>query len=357
MLKILHLLYDHVKNPWVGGGGAVRAHEINKRLAQKGHSITIVSGRFPDAIDYFDKNFCCLFVGIGLSYPISVFSYIIYVVKYLKQNYNNYDLIIEDFAPWNPIFSKIFRSNSILQLHHREGFNILKKYNLLGIPFYLIEVFYPKWFRYILTVSEETKTKFNVKATVISNGIHITQSDRIRLGNYLLYVGRIDVHNKGLDLLLNATLALKQNLTIIGKGKDEKRMKQLIDKHGLGSYVKYKGYLDEEAKNSAIGNSRLLVLPSRFEGQGIVALEAAAMGKPVVVSDIPELKYVVDNGFGISFRKGDSEDLAEKIRYLWDRPDLIREMGERGKKYASQFTWDRIADEYERYLYQVLNQS
>jgi len=70
-------------------------------------------------------------------------------------------------------------------------------------------------------------------------------------------------------------------------------------------------------------------MPSRFEGQGIVALESASMGKPVIVSDIPGLRYVVENGFGISFKNEDIEDFKEKINYLWNNEDLILKMGKK----------------------------
>lgn len=94
-------------------------------------------------------------------------------------------------------------------------------------------------------------------------------------------------------------------------------------------------------------------MPSRFEGQGIVALEAAALGKPLIVSDIPELYYVVENGFGICFKKDDPEDLAKKIKFLWDNPKLTAAMGKKGRQFAQNFTWEQIAKTYEEYLLQT----
>ena len=45
-MKICHLIYDDVGNPWLGGGGALRAREIYRRLAER-HEITLITGRFP----------------------------------------------------------------------------------------------------------------------------------------------------------------------------------------------------------------------------------------------------------------------------------------------------------------------
>jgi len=63
---------------------------------------------------------------------------------------------------------------------------------------------------------------------------------------------------------------------------------------------------------------------TRFEGQPVVTLEAAALGKAVIVSDIPELKYTVGNKFGISFKKEDWRDLSTKIEYLWQNKEMIK---------------------------------
>jgi glycosyltransferase involved in cell wall biosynthesis len=73
------------------------------------------------------------------------------------------------------------------------------------------------------------------------------------------------------------------------------------------------------------------------------------------VSNIPELRYVVDAGFGISFKSGDSKDLAEKMKFLLEDESLRKKMGEKGRKFAKNLTWDRIAEEYEKYLIQVFN--
>jgi len=98
-----------------------------------------------------------------------------------------------------------------------------------------------------------------------------------------------------------------------------------------------------------------MVVPSRYEGQPLTVIEAAACGKPVIVSDIPELSYTVDAGFGVSFRSGEAGELAEKMYLLLNNPSLRQEMGRKAREYARQFTWDRIAEEYEKYLLGIVS--
>lgn len=353
-MKILHFIYDHINNPWVGGGGAVRVYEIYKRLSEKDHKITVISGKYKGAKDYkVNENFEYRFVGTDRNYILSTFSYAFASFSLLKKIYKDYDIIIEDFAPWNPIFSFRFKSKPIvLQLHHKEGKEILKRYSILGIPFYLFEIIYPKLFKKIITVSFESKKKFNVEAKIISNGIQNINYD-LSEGHYIAYIGRIDIYNKGLDVAIESFSQLDLNFKIAGKGKDEDKIKSIIKSKNYCN-ISYVGYLSENKKIEFIKNSLFLIMPSRFEGQGIVALEAAAMGKPVIVSDIPELKYIVENGFGLSFKSGDYKDLREKIIYLFNNPELIREMGQKGIEYAKNFLWDNIALQYEKYLMEVV---
>jgi len=355
-MKILHLIYDHINNPWVGGGGAVRAFQINKRLSGKGHKITIISGKYPNAKDYKENdNLYFKFLGNGKNYFISVFSYAYESMKYLKKYAKEYDIVIEDFAPWNPVFSKSFHNKTILQLHHKEGINIFKRYFIFGFPFMLIENFYPKLYKNIITVSEISKNKFGVDAFILPNGIDenlIFKENKT--GEYIAYIGRIDLYNKGLDLLIDAFSDINIPLYIAGKGKDEKKLLEMIDKKGLKNKIKFVGFLTEKEKIDFIKNSRFIIMPSRFEGQGIVALEAAALGKPMVVSDIPELNYVVKSGFGISFKSENINDLKEKLLFMWKNDYLIQEMTKKGKEFAKEYTWDKITENYEKYLLEKL---
>lgn len=348
-MKILHLIYDHINNPWVGGGGAVRVYEIYKRLAKKAHQITIISGKYPVAKDYEEDGIIFRFLGFKYNYMLSTFSYAFFSNRFLNQNIKDFDVIVEDFAPWNPIFAyrHQYRKPVVLQLHHMMGVKILKNYFLLGVPFFVFEKTYPRRFKNIISVSTETLKKFKVKGCVISNGINSVENlNNLKIGDYILYLGRIEFYNKGLDLLLNADLNMKT--IIAGRGRDERLLKK------LNSNFEFLGFVDEATKRTLIKNCRFLVIPSRYEGQGIVALEAAAMGKPVIVSDIPELKYVTEHGFGISFRSEDVGDLKAKIEYLWKEDSLILEMGKRGITFAKNHTWDEIAIRYEQYLKETM---
>jgi glycosyltransferase involved in cell wall biosynthesis len=149
-------------------------------------------------------------------------------------------------------------------------------------------------------------------------------------------------------------LRVEAKLFIAGKGRDEKKLRASAEEPGLSRKVELVGYADAEEKMSLLTGTNLLIVPSRYEGQGIVVLEAAACGKPVIVSDIPELQYAVDAGFGISFKTGDSKDLAQKIKFLLENEQLRREMGQKAREYARDYTWDKISLDYEQFLLKII---
>ncbi len=355
-MKILHLIYDHVKNPWVGGGGAVRAWEIYRRLAKKGHSVTIVSGNYPDARDYSQEGVNFKFVGSAKNYYISTFSYQWMARNYLWQNFSEYDLIVEDFAPWNPLFSYRLQDKVtvVLQVHQKEGINIFRRYFIFGLPFIAVESLYPKKFKNVITVSEICKKAFNLNnAEIISNGIpeeflNIASTN----GDYCLFMGRIDFYHKGIDIILKAFKNLNIPLLIAGSGKDQKSLRKALKKI---KNVQYIGRVVGNNKIEVIKNAKFLIMPSRYEAQGIVALESAALGKPLIVSDIPALNYVVENGFGISFKSEDAEDFKNKVLILWNNDELLQNLSKNARNYAKDFTWEKIAEQFENYLYRILN--
>lgn len=360
-MKILHLIYDHINNPWVGGGGAVRVYEICKRLSAGGHEVTVLSGRFPGARDYQEQGLCYKFVGNEKNYILSTFSYAFKAARFVKKYGDQFDIIVEDFAPWNPVFSSFLTKRPVvLHVNHKEGWNIIKRRSIPGIPFFLIEVFYPRFFHNITALSAETRRKINRSdAVIVPPGIDSALLDGLAPSgdsdaedNYILYIGRLHIRNKGLDTLLYAMRGIDSKLLLIGKGKDEDMLKKMARELALKN-LEFLGFIREDEKIKLLRKTKLFVLPSRFEGWGIVVLEAAACGIPVVVSDIPELHYAVEAGFGQSFRTGDSGDLAGKIQNLIENTELRREMGLKARLYAQQFTWDSIATTYEKFLLKV----
>jgi len=155
----------------------------------------------------------------------------------------------------------------------------------------------------------------------------------------VVYVGRLS-GEKGVDVLAEAAglLPREATLVIVGSG-DAGLLGRALELPN----VKYVGYQPHEAALRYIRGSRALVLPSRQEGMPTAALEAMAMGVPVVASDIPELRELSDNlAF---FRAGDPRALAEAVSRVltegFPRAADAREEVERN------YSWRSV---YARYL-------
>jgi len=171
----------------------------------------------------------------------------------------------------------------------------------------------------------------------------------------MLFIGRFHISQEGLDILHDALHLAGCRLVIAGGGKDEDAVRILFsDTAGTGR-ADFVGYAWGRKKEELMRKCLFMIVPSRYEGQPLIIIDTAACGKPVIVSDIPELQYAVDAGFGISFKTGDAKDLAKKMTFLLNNGSLRREMGMKAREYARNFTWDKIAGEYERFLTDIIN--
>jgi len=162
-------------------------------------------------------------------------------------------------------------------------------------------------------------------------------------GNYLVYLGRLS-REKGLWTLVRAFEVLKEPLLkIVGTGPLEAPLKAYVRERGITN-IEFVGFKDGVEKWELLKGSLLAVFPSEwYETFGLVALEAYAAGKPVVASDIGGLPYIVRNGkSGMLFQPGSAADLAEKVRYLIERPAEIQAMGRYGRQLVeSEYGPDR----------------
>ncbi len=170
------------------------------------------------------------------------------------------------------------------------------------------------------------------RIVVIPNMIDDTNRRRyFSLGHYVGYVGRIS-HEKGIQTLIYAAASCSRiRFKLAG---DYSRISQFIEQRLPNADLL--GQLDSVAINNFYDDCRIVVLPSIcYEGFPSVLIEAMIHGKPIICSRIGGLSEIVEDRItGLLFEPGNTEELSEKIRYLWERPDLCREMGQAGREKA-----------------------
>ena len=151
----------------------------------------------------------------------------------------------------------------------------------------------------------------------------------------ICYVGRLS-KEKGVATLIDAMKSLPEvQLKVIGDGSLRGELEEKCRNDGIKNAA-FLGYQTGEALKREISNSLFLVIPSEsYEVFGLVIIEAFSSGKPVIgarIGGIPEL--VIDGETGYTFEPGNARDLADKIRTLASRPDLIIEMGKKARRFV-----------------------
>jgi glycosyltransferase involved in cell wall biosynthesis len=130
----------------------------------------------------------------------------------------------------------------------------------------------------------------------------------------LIYVGQL-IERKGVDLLLEAVASVPLSLTIVGDGERRDSLKNMAVTLGIADRVHFEGVIPSSQVLDRIAQADMLVLPSRWDGWGLVVNEALMVGVPVLVSDgcgAAELVHEGQNGY--VFRSGDVLDLQDKLR-------------------------------------------
>ncbi|WP_075352584.1 glycosyltransferase family 4 protein, partial [Algoriphagus marinus] len=133
-------------------------------------------------------------------------------------------------------------------------------------------------------------------------------------------------------------------LDIIGEGPERKSCEDFIQANNLQEYAFLLGALDQKDIKVKLSQSSVFIAPgitdpktSRAENQGLVVQEAQAMELPVIVSSAGGMKYgLIDGVTGYVVEENDIEGFVEKIIHLFNFPEIIEEMGKRGRKYVQE---------------------
>lgn len=191
----------------------------------------------------------------------------------------------------------------------------------------------------------------NKKVTVIPNALTFSSTKTSSLTNKkVITLGRL-VEEKNHSSLINAFSKVVKRypdwiLEIYGDGCLKETLQNQIDAMGLSSNVRLMGtnpnprelYLD----------SSIFVLSSRFEGFGLVLIEALECGVPVVSYDCPcgPKDIITDGKDGFLVPSGNEEILAEKICYLIEHPEVRLKMGRAAKVKAENYSESKIGAQW-----------
>ncbi|TES83523.1 MAG: glycosyltransferase family 1 protein [Hadesarchaea archaeon] len=375
ILYITEIYPDPKRGIGVWGGGERQFYEISRRVADRGHNVTILTCRFPgqpaeEIVDGMKIH------RIGLSRNpktggarktvLPIFSYIIKTARRAMK-------LAPDVIHCNtyfPVYPGKMAARSkggqpVSTCHHisglRGGMERQRSlvWGLLGHLATTIAARLPH--DRIISVSPQCRQKLidlgirEDKITVIPNGVDLKLFDSTRVEkvpNQILYVGRL-VDFKHVDWLIQAfSEVLKEvpsaKLKIVGGGPERGNLEVLVKKLGLQAHVTFTGLTPTyDAVTRYYNESEVFVLPSTVEGEAIVLKEAMAARLPLIAMNIPGsgvLSLMRDGKNGFLLEPGRPELIAEKLVHLLQNEELRKEMGAAGRKFVEKYDWDVIAE-------------
>lgn len=362
-MRIVFLDFDDIRNPLLSGGQARATLEVGKRLACKGHEITVISSRFPGYRDRVENGLNYRHIGLGsknirLNNVIYILALPSIILK-IKA-----DVIIECFtAPISTLFTPLFTKIPVVALSTSfEAERFSRKYHL---PFWLIERIGCRLYKYFFppTISAEEKMK-KMNPSIISKIIPEGVGEEFfkikrKAPKHILFLGRFDIDQKGIDLLLDSYIKIadkiKWPLVIAGSGPDEIKIRSMIKKSNLGNRINMAGPAYGFKKMKLLSESLFVALPSRHEGFSLFALEALAAGVPIAAFDITGLKWSSESAV-LKAKPFDTDEYAAILEKIANDRELAAHMSFDAREFAKRFTWETVADSFESFfLNTVLN--
>ncbi len=372
----LAIVYDAVY-PYVQGGAERRYYELALRLADRGHEVHWYGMWYWDGPRTVCKD-GITYHGVCRAMPLysrsgrrSISQAIVFGLTTLRLVSAQYDVIDCCAFPYFSTFSARvavgLRGGKLVSTWHEFwGNEYWRSYlGLLGLVGQTIERAAASVSGQIIAVSATTARQLLVacpglSVNVLHNGVDNRALQRVapdRQACDLIYVGRLCDY-KDIELLLDAVARVAESrpdlvCRIVGGGPHRSTLEAYAAQVGVSERVQFAGSLtSSEEVYAALASARVLVLPSRREGFGIVVVEANALGVPVVVAAHPRNSAVelIEAKNGIVAAPNVTAVASAIDQFLIEPPgERSRACREAGRRYD----WDMIAVRYESLLAEV----
>ena len=354
MNLVLTFTYTISLKDWEKAGLLEREILIYQRFSQKGINLWFLTYGDKSDFSYSDKLKGIKIVPIKNKIKYFPFLKTLLFPIFNYKLFKNVDIIKTNqmegsWITW--ILKIIFRKKVIIRCGYEALKNTLFEYKLfkkrrllLKLLFlYFVELVSYKISDHII-LSNLYDKKFVIrlfkikpkKISLISNFIDTEKFRPIpteKKENTILYIGRLK-EEKNLENLIKSFKYLKDySLDIIGKGELKPLLLKKIDTLNLQSQIKFLGMIPNSEIPEVINQYHILILPSLWEGNPKVILEAMSCGVMCIGTNIPGIKEIIThkkNGF---LCKKDSKSIAYAIKYIFDNPKLRESLGKNAREY------------------------
>lgn len=352
-MKILRISSD--LHPEVTGGLGLHVHNMSKKQSEMGHEVTVVTSdhgqhelpRTERRDGYTIRRHKELANVVGNSVIPGV-------IQTHLSNSDQYDVI----HAHSHLF---FSTNIVAALRYVDDTPLaITNHGLKSqtAPDWINRIYLPTVARFTLNAADRvfcySKTDenrlrelgVNSSIAVINNGIDCSQFKPLSIAedpSQILYVGRL-TEGKGVEVLLEAFALLSNEfsdatLRIVGDGPKQDSLQRLAVKENIADRVIFAGRIPNDQLPALYNESAVFVLPSSSEGFPRTVIEAMACETPVVTTNLPQLRSIVED-VGRTVEFGSPELLADVIQELLADDTLRRNLGETARQRAvNQYSW------------------
>ncbi|MFD0071731.1 glycosyltransferase [Streptomyces sp. NPDC127166] len=356
-------VYDGADDPAHRSGGALVAGKVARRLAEDFRVTVVTAGRRGGTEERDGIRYVRL--PVGRAGPRAGQLLFLVLLPFVARRIRH-DLWLESFTPpYSTSFLPLTSGAPVIGIDQgRPGEASRRRHRL---PFLLVERLGLRCYRHIVTPNSADGSAIRrlsprADVQVIPNGVDQRLLDEALLGTgqFILFLGRIDTWVKGLDLLLDAYDRARPPLDLLlagsGAPAEERRLTALVAAHNRDprSRIHWVGFAGEERKRQLLRDSAFLVMPSRHETFGLVALEGMAYGKPVLHFDLPALRWMRGNG-DVAVPPFDVAAFGARMTELATDSTLRQCLGHRAGIAAQHYAWDEMTGRYLALAHRLLD--
>lgn len=187
-----------------------------------------------------------------------------------------------------------------------------------------------------------------------TRSVHLLEQYGLQSNEYFLYIGSYE-KRKNVDNLLKAyeiyqaTSNRKKKLAVVGFHTEKSKEVQSFNETEQHPNIVMMPQLDISDLYTLYKSTSAFVYPSHYEGFGLQILEAQWVGSPLLVSDIPVFREVAQDG-ALFFNQHNPDDIAQKMLYIENNPDIIQSLILQGHENAKRYDWMKTVSLFTSHL-------